>query len=433
MAEWATGHASKWFLHHALAGLNTDLRALGGQLILRTGDSLEVLREIVEATGAQRVVWNRRYEGALREIDAMIKRKLRASGVEVESFNSSLLNEPHTVSTGGGKPYKVYTPYWKRVKDRALELPVDVDIARLSFLAKRPTSLPLADLGLLPEISWDKKFHSYWEVSEASAQKCLQCFIGGPVDGYATDRDIPSVVGTSSLSPYLHWGLLGPRQIMAALIERGDLHKDGPGIYAKEIYWREFAYNVLYHFPRTPDEALQIKYRDFPWQSDCEIVRCWQRGLTGYPIVDAGMRQLYETGWMHNRVRMIVSSFLVKHLLQDWREGARWFWDTLVDADLASNTLGWQWSAGCGADAAPYFRIFNPMTQGQKFDPDGDYVRKWVPELAKLPNKYIHEPWEAPMGILEHAGVELGENYPKPVIEHKKGRERALTALATLK
>jgi deoxyribodipyrimidine photo-lyase len=220
---------------------------------------------------------------------------------------------------------------------------------------------------------------------------------------------------------------------MAALIERGDLHKDGPGIYAKEIYWREFAYNVLYHFPRTPDEALQIKYRDFPWQSDCEIVRCWQRGLTGYPIVDAGMRQLYETGWMHNRVRMIVSSFLVKHLLQDWREGARWFWDTLVDADLASNTLGWQWSAGCGADAAPYFRIFNPMTQGQKFDPDGDYVRKWVPELAKLPNKYIHEPWEAPKGILECAGVELGENYPKPVIEHKQGRERALAALATLK
>ena len=433
MGEWATGHASKWFLHHALAGLNTDLRALGGQLILRTGDSLEVLREIVEATGAQRVVWNRRYEGALREIDAIIKRKLRVSGVEVESFNSSLLNEPHAVSTGGGKPYKVYTPYWKRVKDRALELPVDVDIARLSFPAKWPTSLPLADLGLLPKISWDRKFHSYWEVSEASAQKRLQCFIDDVVDGYATDRDIPSVVGTSSLSPYLHWGLLGPRQIMAALIARGDLHKDGPGVYAKEIYWREFAYNVLYHFPRTPNEALQAKYRDFPWQSDREIIRCWQRGLTGYPIVDAGMRQLYETGWMHNRVRMIVSSFLVKHLLQDWREGARWFWDTLVDADLASNTLGWQWSAGCGADAAPYFRIFNPMTQGQKFDRDGDYVRKWVPELAKLPNKYIHEPWEAPKGILECAGVELGENYPKPVIEHKQGRERALAALATLK
>lgn len=431
--EWAPRGASMWFLHHALSSLDNDLQALGGRLILRTGDSLEVLREIIEATGAKRVVWNRRYEGSLRELDATIKRELRVGGVEVESFNSTLLNEPHTVSTGGGKPYKVYTPYWKQVKDRTLEPPVDVDVAGLQFPTDWPTSLALDDLALLPMVNWDKKFHSYWEVSETAAQSRLERFLGESVDGYNIDRDIPGVNGTSSLSPYLHWGLIGPRQIMAALGCRGDLAKSGPEVYAKEIYWREFAYNVLYHFPHTPGEALQEKYAEFPWQPDREILRRWQRGLTGYPIVDAGMRQLYETGWMHNRVRMIVSSLLVKHLLQDWREGARWFWDTLVDADLASNTLGWQWSAGCGADAAPYFRIFNPITQGQKFDPEGDYVRKWVPELAKLPNKFIHEPWEAPEGILEYAGVKLGEDYPEPVIEHKKGRERALAALAALK
>jgi deoxyribodipyrimidine photo-lyase len=433
VGDWAPGGASKWFLHEALASLNTDLQALGGRLILQSGDSLEVLHGIVVATGATRVFWNRRYEGSLREKDATIKRELRAGGVEVESFNSTLLNEPHTVSTGGGKPYKVYTPYWKRVKDRAVEPPVNLSVTGLRFPADWPTSLALDDLALLPTVNWDKKFHSYWEVSEAAAHARLERFLAEAVDGYATDRDIPGVDGTSSLSPYLHWGLIGPRQIMAALSERCGPLQNGPEVYAKEIYWREFAYNVLYHFPHTPDEALQEKYADFPWEPDSKILEQWQRGKTGYPIVDAGMRQLYETGWMHNRVRMIVSSLLVKHLLQDWRAGARWFWDTLVDADLASNTLGWQWSAGCGADAAPYFRIFNPITQGEKFDPDGDFVRKWVPELAKLPKKFIHEPWEAPEEILEDAGVKLGEDYPEPVIEHKKGRERALAALAALK
>jgi len=220
---------------------------------------------------------------------------------------------------------------------------------------------------------------------------------------------------------------------MHALLSQHDLRAQGPQVFAKEVYWREFAYNVLYHFPNTPDAPLQEKYADFPWEPDAGVLKRWQRGQTGYPIVDAGMRELYATGWMHNRVRMVVSSFLVKHLLQDWREGARWFWDTLVDADLASNTLGWQWSGGCGADAAPYFRVFNPMTQGHKFDPEGDYVRRWVPELVKLPNKYIHEPWEAPDGILRYAGVDLGETYPQPIIQHKQGRARALAALGKLK
>ncbi|HKK18884.1 MAG TPA: FAD-binding domain-containing protein, partial [Opitutales bacterium] len=224
-----------------------------------------------------------------------------------------------------------------------------------------------------------------------------------------------------------------PRQVMERLHSKHDLRAQGPQTFAKEIYWREFAYNVLYHFPHTADEPLQEKYADFPWESDKSVLKRWQRGQTGYPIVDAGMRELYEVGWMHNRVRMIVSSLLVKHLLQDWREGARWFWHTLVDADLASNTLGWQWSGGCGADAAPYFRIFNPMTQGKKFDPEGDYVKRWVPELKKVPTKYIHEPWEASEEIMKEAGCRLGEDYPEPIIYHKKGRERALAAFDKVK
>ena len=431
--DWAPGAASKWFLHHAVKSLDDSLREKGGRLILRTGDSLAELRDMIEKTGARRVYWNRRYESPLRAVDAEIKKALREDGIEAESYNTALLNEPHTVSTGGGKPYKVYTPYWRNVKDRALPEVVEPDFGRLQFPDSYPQTVALEKLGLLPKKGWHQKFYDYWEVSEAAAQKRLDDFLKDTVQDYNEARDIPGTSGTSGLSPYLHWGLIGPRQIMHTLLNHHDLRAQGPQVYAKEVYWREFAYNVLYHFPHTPDYPLQEKYADFPWEPDAGALKRWQDGQTGYPIVDAGMRELYATGWMHNRLRMVVSSFLVKHLLQDWREGARWFWDTLVDADLASNTLGWQWSGGCGADAAPYFRVFNPMTQGHKFDADGDYVRKWVPELAKLPNKYIHEPWEAPDGILQHAGVELDATYPKPIIEHKKGRERALAALSSLK
>ncbi|NBB79265.1 MAG: deoxyribodipyrimidine photo-lyase [Verrucomicrobia bacterium] len=431
--DWAPGAASKWFLHQALKSLDASLQEHGGRLVLRAGDSLSELRTIFQKTGARRVVWNRRYEGPLRELDASIKKALREDGYEVESYNSSLLHEPHTVSTGGGKPYKVYTPYWRRVKDRPLPGLAEPDFSKIRFPGSYPQTTALESLNLLPKEQWYRKFQPYWEVSEAAARKRLDNFLETSVRDYSEARDIPGETGTSGLSPYLHWGLIGPRQIMHTLLSRHDLRAQGPQVYAKEVYWREFAYNVLYHFPHTPDAPLQEKYADFPWEPDAEALKRWQQGQTGYPIVDAGMRELYATGWMHNRVRMVVSSFLVKHLLQDWREGARWFWDTLVDADLASNTLGWQWSGGCGADAAPYFRVFNPMTQGHKFDPEGDYVRRWVPELAKLPNKYIHEPWEAPDGILQHAEVDLGETYPEPIIDHKKGRERALAALAELK
>jgi deoxyribodipyrimidine photo-lyase len=431
--DWAPGGASKWFLHQALKSLGEAFGGISGKLVLRQGDSLEELRDLIEKTGAERVYWNRRYESPQRELDAAIKKTLRADGLEVESFNSGLLNEPHTASTGGGKPYKVYTPYWRKVKDRKIEPVVEPELSAASFPGTYPQTVALENLNLLPQEQWYRKFYNHWEVSESAAKKRLEAFLQGAVEDYEAARDIPGETGTSSLSPYLHWGLIGPRQIMHALKATHDLRASGPQVYAKEIYWREFAYNVLYHFPHTPDAPLVDKYADFPWEPDPEALRRWQQGQTGYPIVDAGMRQLYATGWMHNRVRMVVSSFLVKHLLQDWREGARWFWDTLVDADLASNTLGWQWSAGCGADAAPYFRVFNPMTQGHKFDPEGKYVRQWVPELAKMPNKYIHEPWEAPEGILQYTGIELGKDYPQPIIDHKVGRERALAALGKVK
>ena len=431
--DWAPGAASKWWLHQALKGLSEAWQVKGGQLILRDGDSLAELRDIIEKTGAKRVFWNRRYQSPQRELDADIKRQLRDEGIEVESFNSSLLNEPHTAATDGGNPYKVYTPYWKKVKDRPIEPIAEPDFNAIQFPDAYPQAVALDTLDLLPEKQWYRKFYPHWEVSEAAAQERLDQFLNKAVEDYNEARNIPSEDGTSCLSPYLHWGLISPRQVMALLAKKQDLRAEGAQVFAKEIYWREFAYNVLYHFPKTPDAPLHEKYADFPWEPDAETLKRWQRGQTGYPIVDAGMRQLYATGWMHNRVRMVVSSLLVKHLLQDWRKGASWFWDTLVDADLASNTLGWQWSAGCGADAAPYFRVFNPITQGQKFDAEGEYVRKWVPEIAKLPNKYIHEPWEAPTGILEYAGVELGKDYPEPIIEHKKGRERALAALDKFK
>lgn len=433
VGRWVPGGASQWWLHHALSSLGESLNAKGGQLILREGDCLRTLRELIAETGAKRVFWNRRYESPLRELDTSLKRELHEDGIEVESFNSALLNEPHTASTGQGKPYKVYTPYWKRVKDRELPNLAKPNFQQLSFLKTPLEGADLSELNLLPKIKWDNGFYARWDVSENAAMKRLDEFTEGPVDSYATDRDRPDYDGTSSLSPYLHWGQIGPRQIAHKLKEKCDLSELGPMTYLKEIYWREFAYNVLYHFPGTPDQPLRSEYAKFPWEHEPEVLKTWQTGRTGYPIVDAGMRQLWQTGWMHNRVRMIVSSFLVKHLLHNWHEGAQWFWDTLVDADLASNTLGWQWSGGCGADAAPYFRVFNPIIQGQKFDPNGEYVKHYVPELKKIPAKYIHTPWEAPDGILAYAGVEIGKDYPSPIIDHKAGRERALAALDQFK
>jgi deoxyribodipyrimidine photo-lyase len=430
---WAPGAASKVWLHHALESLAGELEKRGGRVLIRAGVTGEVLHELVTSSGAGAIFWNRRYEPNLRALDAGLKLELRAEGLEVETFNSALLNEPHTVANKSGGPFKVYSPYFKTVQDRPVEAPVAVDLAGAEWYVGELESEGLDSLGLLPERDWWRGMVSGWEISEAGAQARLDRFLDGAVAHYNEDRNIPGMEGSSKLSPYLQCGLIGPRQVVAALETRTDLKEKGPFVYLKEIYWREFAYNVLFHFPQTPDSPLQAQYADFPWEADDALVERWQKGQTGYPIVDAGMRELYATGWMHNRVRMIVASLLVKQLLQDWKVGARWFWDTLVDADLASNTLGWQWSGGCGADAAPYFRVFNPMIQGGKFDAIGTYVKRYVPELAKLPAKYIHTPWDAPESVLEAAGVELGVSYPRPVIDHQAGRDRALAAFDAFK
>ena len=432
-ANWSPGGAGKWFLHHALSALDESFLTHGAALVIRSGETGEILDKLIESEDISAVFWNRRYEPAAIRRDSQIKQDLVERGVSVESFNSALIWEPHTVATGQGKAYQVFTPFWKQVSKRPIPKPVDVSLDAAQFASIDAPSQSIDSLELLPKIKWDAGFKDAWAVNEAEALRLLEDFSQSSFKAYNVDRDFPSTLGTSRLSPYLHFGLIGPRQVWAKISEAMNKASITDDTYLKEIAWREFAHNVLYHFPNTPENPLREKFVAFPWSDDASALNAWQKGQTGYPIVDAGMRELWHTGWMHNRVRMIVASFLVKHLLISWYEGARWFWDTLVDADLASNTLGWQWAGGCGADAAPYFRIFNPMTQGKKFDAEGDYVRKWCPELAKVPKAYIHEPWTAPANILEYAGVDLGGNYPLPIVDHQEARERALSALEKTK
>jgi deoxyribodipyrimidine photo-lyase len=437
---WPLGGASKWWLHHSLARLETELAERGGRLILARGESAPVLAELATKTGAGAVYWCRRYEPAVIERDRPIKQRLSEAGLEVKSFNGSLLHEPHTVENKQGRPFQVFTPFWRHCLE--LEKPAVGAGAPQAWPSPStwPDSLELAELDLLPNLDWADAFGDHHEPGEAGAHQRLREFLQQPVDAYKDQRDIPSTRGTSRLSPHLHWGEITPRQIWAATAELGRKAgtfppSNGARVFLSEVGWREFAHHLLYHFAHTPTEPLREDFKKFPWRTDHggHLRHAWERGQTGYPIVDAGMRELYATGWMHNRVRMVVASFLVKHLRLPWQRGAEWFWDTLVDADLASNTLGWQWSAGCGADAAPYFRIFAPVLQGKKFDSKGDYVRRWVPEIADLPNKFLHAPWEAPAEVLQAAGVTLGDTYPEPIVDHKTAREEALAAFQELK
>ncbi len=432
-APWSPGGASNWWLHHALDSLAGELAAIGLPLLIRQGKSLDVLKTLATEYEIGSVFWNRRYEPAIVERDSAIKQTLRRQGLNVQSFNSSLLFEPGQIMNQSGKPFRVFTPFWKHLRKLPVEPPVPLPVEQAVAPLTKPQSESLESLGLLPEIPWDKEFYEHWEPGRKGAMAALQTFVGERVAHYKSGRDLPGVDGTSRLSPFLHWGLLGPREVWQAVQQTGAADNAGGYTFLSEIAWREFAYHLLFHFPDTPKEPLNKAYNHFPWELDRDYLEAWQSGLTGYPIVDAGMRQLWKTGWMHNRVRMIAASFLVKHLLQPWQAGASWFWDTLVDADLASNTMGWQWTAGCGADAAPYFRIFNPILQGEKFDPEGIYVSTWVPELKNLPARYLHQPWEAPAKVLKQAGVRLGTDYPKPVIAHRAGRERALAALSANK
>lgn len=419
-SPWPPGAASRWWLHHALADMDAQLRAHGARLILRLGPSGAALSALVKETGATKIFCSQSHEPATRKRDAAVFAHLRNDGIEVGECRDGLLFAPEKILNQSGKPFQVFTAFWRH----CLALPKpEAQKLRLGDFAARaprrwPKSVPLAALKLLPQRDWDQGFYQKWNPTQAGARRLLNQFTRQTAARYAAERDIPAADGTSCFSPYLHFGQLSPRQAWLAGAASAK--------FLAELGWREFAHYLLRHFPHAPEQPLRAEFSRFPWRRDARLRRAWEQGRTGYPFVDAGMRQLWQTGWMHNRVRMVCASFLVKHLRQPWTDGAAWFWDTLVDADLANNSLGWQWVAGCGADAAPYFRVFNPVLQGERFDPAGHYVRQFVPELAKLPAKYIHSPWLAPAKVLREAGVQLDRDYPRPIVEHAAARLRAL-------
>jgi deoxyribodipyrimidine photo-lyase len=431
-APWAPGGAARWWLHQSLASLGAALAARGVALHLARGRAETVIPALAQAIGAAEVLAGRRYEPALRERDARTAEALGALGIPLRLHRTALLHEPHLVRTGAGKPYGVYTPFARALLAAEPPPPPLPAPERLVPVPDAPEGEPLAAWRLLPTApDWAAEFPTAWTPGEAGAAARLARFAAGALPRYAEERNLPGRDGSSGLSPHLRWGEVSPRQVWHAAVAAGGGEPGRVEAFLKEILWREFSYHLLWHRPEMPERPLRAEFAAFPWAEDRRLLRAWQRGRTGYPIVDAGMRQLWRIGWMHNRVRMIAASLLVKHLLQPWQAGAAWFWDTLVDADLASNSASWQWVAGSGADAQPYFRVFNPVLQGEKFDPDGAYVRRWVPELAGLPARWIHRPWEAPAEAL--GSVRLGRDYPRPVIDHAEGRARALAAFATLR
>jgi deoxyribodipyrimidine photo-lyase len=434
----APGAASRVWLHQSLLALEAALHAKGSPLIIRRGPTAATLLALAREVGASGLHYNRRYEPPIVARDRAVEHALRAAGVHSERFGSALLFEPEAIKSSTGGAFQVFSPFWRACLNGPAPAPPAPAPVRLQPPARHANSLDLEELGLLPGIDWTKGIRARFRPGEAGAQQRLAAFLRGPIDGYAADRDQPLPDGeahgdgTSLLSPHLHHGEIGPRQIWHAVRDRTNARGGEPSVFLRELGWREFAHHLLVHFPTTVDKPLRQSFAQFPWGMADDTIKAWQHGRTGYPFVDAGMRELWATGFMHNRVRMVVASFLTKHLLHPWQVGARWFWDTLVDADLANNTLGWQWVAGCGADAAPFFRIFHPVSQGRKFDPKGHYVRRWVPEIFYLPDRYIHAPWEAPEDLRRDAGVKLGATYPAPIVDHMWARQRALSAYASM-
>ena len=411
--QWSPGSASRWWLHYSLDSLDKHLRRIKSRLVIRAGDSIAILQKIVQQTGSDAVCWNRRYEPAALERDAEVNTALHKMGVGVSTFNSGLLYEPGDISTGQGGPFRVFTPFWKACRSKGRP-PLPRPAPRhLPAPSRWPASLTVDQLQLLPKPNWAKEIAGTWVPGEHAAIAEMERFIQADLLSYQIRRDQPWTIGTSRLSPYLHRGEISPRRIWFAIKDHPANESDSKisgnaDAYLRQLGWREFAYHLLYHFPHTVNQPLRSEFARFPWRKDARSLKAWREGRTGYPMVDAGMRELWRIGWMHNRVRMVVASFLVKHLLIPWQEGARWFWDTLVDADLANNTLGWQWTAGCGADAAPYFRIFNPHRQADRFDPDGQYVRQWIPECD-------------------------GRDRLRPLVNHTQARQRALAAYAEMR
>ena len=434
--EEGLGGAGRWWLHHSLQALANALEQRGTGLILRRGDPAKVLRELAAESDAKTVMWNAATTPGQRATDSKLSEALAPYDIQAVEHPADFLFDPARLRTRGGTPFSVFTAFWKACRaqaepDRPLPAP-----KRIEPVPAKVASDSLAGWKLLPtKPDWASEFATWWLPGETGAHVRAGKFLDDALAAYGSERDRPDRDGVSRLSPHLHFGEVTARQIWHAVRRRevADGITSGAEAFLREIGWREFSRHLLLHNPDLPSKPLRPEFARFPWRRDAAGLRAWQQGRTGYPIVDAGMRQLWRIGWMHNRVRMVVASFLVKHLLIDWRKGADWFLDTLIDADLANNSSNWQWVAGSGADAAPYFRIFNPVLQGEKFDPQGDYVRHWVPELATLPAAWIHRPWEAPSDVLARAGVSLGKTYPKPIVDHAAARARALAAFASLK
>ena len=431
--DFAMGAASRWWLHNSLRELNKNL---DNKLSLYIGDPSEILESLSSRFNIKGIFWNRCYEPWRIERDKKIKSKFIEKDIIVETFNSALLWEPWEILKSDNTPYKVFTPYYRKgcLMSEPPRKPLSAPNLDTLFEDKE-NILQLDDLNLLPRIKWYKEMEKLWEPGEKGAHKKLESFLSDGLLGYKEGRNFPSKKNVSQLSAHMHFGEISPNQVW----HRAKLKKDLPGIekdldhFLSELGWREFSYNLLFHFPELPRENLQKKFDNFPWIENEILFDKWKKGLTGYPIVDAGMRELWQTGYMHNRVRMIVGSFLVKNLLLHWHKGEEWFWDCLIDADLASNSASWQWVAGSGADAAPYFRIFNPILQGKRFDPDGSYIKKFIPELEQLPSRYLFSPWEAPVEVLSEANIELGSDYPEPIVDLIKSRDRALEAFSTIR
>ncbi len=427
-AVFNMGEASKVWLYHALQDLN---KSLSGHLQCFSGDSKKILLSLCEEYDVAGVHWNRCYEPWRISCDEDIKQSFKESSISVHSYNGSLLWEPWDILKADKTPYRVFTPYFNRgcLQAESPRKPI-ARAKKIIFCKDKLNSISIDDLGLLPEIVWYDSIESHWDISEQGAVKGLDKFLENGLSDYKVGRDFPGKQHVSRLSPYLHFGQISPHQVWYAASRCGS--DENMEYFLRELGWREFSYSLLYHFPTLPSENFQTKFNQFPWCDNETLLKAWQMGQTGYPIVDAGMRELWQTGYMHNRVRMIVGSFLVKNLLLHWRHGAAWFWNCLVDADLANNSASWQWVAGCGADAAPYFRIFNPMTQGEKFDPDGEYTRHYVPELKAVPDKYLFKPWLASSELLNNAGVVIGKDYPHPIVDIKESRLKALEVFRSL-
>ncbi len=433
---WSYGAAGRWWLHHSLSSLRESLNRLGGELCLRRGDPSTIIPALLETTGARALYFSRGYEPWEMAVELRLCERLLESA-EVKRFPGALLFEPEWIKSAAGEPYKVFTPFWNACRGMPEPRACLPAPSRIRFYRQCPESEDLDSWRLLPKTpDWAGGLRQNWRPGEAAAHESLDDFLQTSLATYATDRDRPDRQATSRLSPHLHFGELSPRSLWHAVRSRQSIQgecAEGAEVFLRELGWREFNRHLLFHWPELPQHPFRENFTAFPWKRDEELLRAWQRGETGYPIVDAGMRELWRTGWMHNRVRMICASFLVKDLLQPWQDGEAWFWDTLVDADLANNAGGWQWVAGCGADAAPYFRIFNPVLQAQKFDPDGFYVKRWLPELSALPPQYVHQPWNSPKDLLQRAGLELGRDYPLPLIDHGVARQRALASLQSIK